>query len=138
MHEKALNVKETPDGVDFYFKNRSHANAFSDFISSILPVKVKDSKRLISHDQWSNIYNYKYTYMLEVAPVCKDDLIVLSQEESKKLGGIGPVLLCYKVSTNIHLLDPLTFEVIEFDENTYWKFNFRSHIDRTTLKEFIV
>lgn len=138
MHEKALNVKEEPEGVDFYFKNRSHANAFADFVHSILPCKVKDSKRLISHDQWSNLYNYKYSYMIEVAPVCKDDLIVLTSEQKKEFGGIGPVLLCYKISTNVHLVDPLTFEVIEFDENTYWKHNFRSHIDRSTLKEYVI
>lgn len=138
MHEKALSIKETPEGVDFYFKNRSHANAFSDFAHSLLPCKVKDSKRLVSHDQWSNIYNYKYTYMIEIAPVCKDDLIILSKEQSKELGGIGPVMLCYKTSANVHLLDPLTFEVLEFDENTYWKHNFRSHIDRSTMQEFLI
>lgn len=138
MHEKALSIKETPEGVDFYFKNRSHANAFSDFAHSLLPCKVKDSKRLVSHDQWSNLYNYKYSYMIEIAPVCKDDLIILSKEQSKELGGIGPVLLCYKTSANVHLLDPLTFEILEFDENTYWKYNFRSHIDRSTLQEFLI
>lgn len=138
MHEKALNVKETPEGVDFYFKNKSHACAFSDFIHSILPTKAKTSKQLVSHDQWSNLYNYKYTYMLEIAPVCKDDIIILTQEQLKELGGIGPVMLCYKTSTNVHLMDPLTMEVIEFDENTYWRHNFRSFIDRSTLEEFII
>lgn len=138
MHDKALNVKETPEGIDFYFKNKSHANTFSDFIHSVLPAKIKPSKQLVSHDQWSNIYNYKYTFMIEIAPVCKDDIIILSQQEYKELGGIGPVLLCYKTSTNIHLMDPLTMEVIEFDENTYWRFNFRSFIDRSTLEEFLI
>lgn len=138
MHEKALNVKETPEGVDFYFKSRSHANAFSDFVHSILPVKVKDSKRLVSHDQWSNLYNYKYSYMLEIAPVCKDDLIIFNQEEMKEFGGIGPVMLCYKTSTNVHLIDPLTFEVIDFDENTYWRHEFKSYIDRSVLQEFMI
>lgn len=138
MHDKALNVKETPEGIDFYYKNKSHANAFSDFIHSILPAKVKQSKKLISHDQWSNLYNYKYTFMIEIAPVCKDDIIILDREQQKELGGIGPVLLCYKTSTNVHLTDPLSLEIIEFDENTYWRFGFRSFIDRSTLEEFLI
>lgn len=138
MHEKALNVKETPEGIDFYFKNRSNANAFSDFIHSILPAKIKQSKQLVSHDQWSNLYNYKYTYMIEIAPVCKDDVIILNHEQYKELGGIGPLLLCYKICSNVHMLDPLTMEVLEFDENTYWRHNFRSFIDRVTLEEFVI
>lgn len=138
MHDKALNIKEKPEGVDFFFKNRSHANTFSDFVHSILPGKIKQSKQLVSHDQWSNVYNYKYTYMIEIAPLSKDDIIVLNKEQFKQLGGIGPVMLCYKISTNIHLVDPLTFEIIEFDENTYWKHNFRSYIDRECLEEFVI
>lgn len=138
MHKKALNIKETPEGVDFFFKNKSHGYAFSDFMQSILPVKVKQAKQLVSHDQWSNLYNYKFTFMIEIAPVCKDDIIILTKEEAKILGGIGPVLLAYKISTNIHLIDPLTMEVIEFDENTYWRHNYRSFIDRSTLEEFVV
>lgn len=138
MHEKALNIKETPEGVDFFFKSRSNAASFADFVSSVLPMRVKESKRLISHDQWSNLYNYKYTYMIEIAPICKDDLIILDTEQMKELGGIGPLLLCTKVATNIHLLDPLTFEVIEFDSNNYWKHGLKSHIDRSTLKEFLI
>jgi len=76
--------------------------------------------------------------MIEVARVCKDDIIVLSKEERKELGGIGPILMCYKTSTNVHLMDPRTFEVIEFDENTFWRYNFKSYVDRSTLEEFTI
>lgn len=136
MHSKALHVKETPEGVDLFFSNRSHANCVSDFIKSVLPCKVKTSKQLVSHDMNSNLYNYKYTNMIEIAPICKDDLIVIDDEQMKSLGGIGPVLLCYKICSNVHLIDPLTMEVIEFDENNYWRHEVRSYIDRSTLVEF--
>jgi nonsense-mediated mRNA decay protein 3 len=138
MHEKALNIKETPEGVDFYFKSKSHAASFSNFARSVLPIKIKESKRLISFDQYSNVHHYKYSYMLDVARVCKDDIIVLSREERKELGGIGPILLCYKTSSNVHLMDPRTFEVLEFNENTFWKYNFKSYVDRSTLEEFTI
>jgi len=137
-HAKALNVKEMPEGVDFFFKNKSGANSLIDFIGSVFPIKCKESKQLVSHDQNSNIFNYKYSIMVEIAPVCPDDLIVIDKQTSKELGGLGPVLLCYKVSSRIHLIDPLTFKTYEFDENTYWRYNFKSYIDRNCLQEFLI
>jgi nonsense-mediated mRNA decay protein 3 len=86
----------------------------------------------------SNLYNYKYTYLIELAPVCKDDIIIFDKATSKELGGIGPVMLCYKLSTTIHLIDPLSLLTYEFDENVYWKYNFKSFVDRRCLVEFIV
>jgi len=137
-HTKALNVKEHPEGIDFYFINKSQACALSDFIHTVLPAKVKQSKQLVSHDQHSNLYNYKYTFMIEIAPVCKDDIIILDKETSQALGGIGPVLLCHKISAKIHLMDPLSQQTYEFDGNTYWKYGFKSYIDRDCLEEFII
>lgn len=32
MHSKAVNIKELPEGIDFYFQNKSQANSLSDFI----------------------------------------------------------------------------------------------------------
>jgi len=118
-HSKALNVKEHPEGVDFYFANKSQALTLADFIKTVIPAKIKQSKQLVSHDQHSNLYNYKYTFMIELAPVCKEDLIVLDKETSKNLGGIGPVVLCHKLSSKIHLVDPLTFNVCDLDGNNY-------------------
>jgi len=70
--------------------------------------------------------------------VCKDDLIVLDKATCKELGGINPVLLCTKISSKIHLLDVMTLLPVEFDENTYWRHNFRSYIDRECLQEFLI
>jgi nonsense-mediated mRNA decay protein 3 len=86
----------------------------------------------------SNVFNYKYTYLVEIAPVCKDDIIIFDRATSKALGGIGPVMLCHKLSSTIHLIDPLTLLTYEFDENVYWKYCFKSYVDRTCLVEFIV
>ncbi len=137
-HTKALNVKEHPEGVDFYFANKSQAMALADFIKASLPAKVKQSKQLVSHDQNSNIVNYKYTFMIELAPVSKEDLIVLDKDTSKEMGGIGPVLLCDKMSSRIHLIDPLTFNTYDFDSNSYWFHNFKSYVDRSCLEEFMI
>lgn len=105
---------------------------------SVITCKVRQSKQLISHDMKNNTFCYKYTFLIEICDVCKDDIIVLDKSISKELGGIGPVLLCYKVAASIHLIDPLTLLSHEFDEHVYWKYMFKSYIDRSCLVEFIV
>ena len=135
---KALNIKEHPEGVDFYFANRAQANSFCAFIHEFLPCQTKTSRQLISVDEKSNEAVYKETFRLEIAPVCQDDLIILSEENYKKLGSIGPVLLCYKQINNLKFIDPVTFETIDLDNNTYWRYGLKSYIDRKCLSEFLI
>lgn len=49
--------------------------------------------------------NYKYSIMVELAPVCRDDLVILPKHLAKDLGGIGPMVLVYKISKFIHIVD---------------------------------
>ena len=135
---KALNIKEHPEGVDFYFANRAQANSFCTFIHEFLPCQTKTSRQLISVDEKSNEAVYKETFRLEIAPVCQDDLIILSEDIYKKLGSIGPVLLCYKQINNLKFIDPVTFETLDLDNNTYWRYGLKSYIDRKCLTEFLI
>ena len=135
---KALNIKEHPEGVDFYFANRAQANSFCAFIHEFLPCQTKTSRQLISVDEKSNEAVYKETFRLEIAPVCQDDLIILSEENYKKMGGIGPLLLCYKQINNLKFIDPVTFETLDLDNNTYWRYGLKSYIDRKALSEFLI
>lgn len=63
------------------------------------------TKQLVSHNEQNNTYNYKYTHILELAPVCRDDLVILPPKLQKALGGIGPLILIYKVTTSVHIVD---------------------------------
>ena len=135
---KALSIKEHPEGVDFYFANRAQANSFSAFIHEYLPCQTKTSRQLISVDEKSNEAVYKETFRLEIAPVCQDDLIILNEENYKKLGSVGPVLLCYKQINSLKFIDPVTFETIDLDNNTYWRYGLKSYIDRKCLSEFLI
>eukprot|EP00744_Colponema_vietnamica_P008788 GILI01012531.1.p1 GENE.GILI01012531.1~~GILI01012531.1.p1 ORF type:complete len:509 (-),score=136.37 GILI01012531.1:78-1604(-) len=137
-HEKTVSVKALPDGIDFYFANRGHCMKFVDFLQSIVPVKVKQSKQLISQDDNSNTYNYKYSFAVDIAMTCKDDLTVLPKQLSSLLGGAGPLMLCTKVSSLIQLIDPLTFRSVDITANQFWKYPFRSFCTRKQLTEFTV
>ena len=74
-HDATLQIKTLPDGIDFFFAQRSHALRFIDFVSSIMSVRSKVSKQLVSADLKNNDYNYKFSYMVEIVPVCKHDLM---------------------------------------------------------------
>ena len=103
-----------------------------------MPVRVKESKQLISHSEQSMVYNYKYTTSLEIAPICKDDLVLLPKSLSRELGGIGPFVLVYKISTFVHVVDVLTMQTYEIDQVTYWKHQFTGLCSKDRLTEFVV
>ena len=77
-HEHATNMAQQPDGVDFQFMERSHAAKFVDFLQSVVPCGYKTSKQLVSSDTHTATYNYKYTFLVTIVPLCRDDLVLLT------------------------------------------------------------
>jgi nonsense-mediated mRNA decay protein 3 len=62
-------------GVDFFFSNRSHALKFVDFVQSVVPANCRDDKQLVSHNEHTATYNYKYTFSVEIVPICRVRLV---------------------------------------------------------------
>ena len=58
-------------GVDFFFSNRSHALKVVDFVQSVVPANCRDDKQLVSHNEHTATYNYKYTFSVEIVPICR-------------------------------------------------------------------
>lgn len=137
-HTNTLSIREMPDGIDFYFDHRSHALKFVDFVQGVVPVRFKTAEKLISHDEHSNIYNYKYTFSVEIAPICKEDLVCLPAKLASSQGNISPLVLCVKISSMVHLLDPLTLQSFELPSPGYWKYAFRSIATSKQLVPFVV
>lgn len=121
-HEKVLNVKEMNEGVDFFFKNKGHAMRLLDFLQSVFPIKTKPSKQLISQDDHNNTFNYKYVYSVEIPKICKEDLVVISPKLSGIMGGCSNILLCQKISSMIHFLDPVSMKTIEMNGANYFQY----------------
>lgn len=84
-----------------------------------MPISRKDSKQLISHDQSSNVFTYKYTYSIEIPKVCKNDLILLPKKLAKELGGCSQLVLCYKIGRTIGLVDLNTFNYVNMSTIQY-------------------
>jgi len=137
-HEKVISLKETRDGMDFHFAQRSHAQRFSDFVESFIPAKLKNSKHLVSHDANSNNYHYKYTIQSELCPVCTDDLVVIPKGHSDLLNSAAPIMICHKMSTNVHLIDPLTLRGCDIPAYDFWKRPFYPAATRGQMTEFYV
>ena len=93
---------------------------------------------MISHDEQNATANQKMTYSVELAPICREDLVLLPKSLAKELGGIGPLVLVYKISKFIHIVDIHTMQTFEVDMVTYWKTPFRALFGRERLTEFVV
>ncbi|KAF2073333.1 hypothetical protein CYY_005351 [Polysphondylium violaceum] len=137
-HSQTLNIKEKPDGLDFFFSSRNHALKFVDFISAITPVKTKKSEQLISSDEQNNAANYKFTFSVEIVPLSKDDIVYLPPKIQHQLGNMGPLVVVTKVSNLIHFIDPQTLQVGEISALTYWNAPFRALSSYKQLVEFTV
>lgn len=67
--------------------------------------------RQLSADHKSNIGEFKHNTIVEIAPVCKDDLVILPKELAKNISDFSPLALVKAVNAEIHVTDPLTGEV---------------------------
>lgn len=137
-HMNTVNIKETKDGIDFYFGQRAHAIKMVEFLSAVVPIRYKGSEELISEDFKSNTANYKFTYSIEIVPICKDDLVCLPKTVAKAHGNIAQLVVCTKVGPTIRFLDPLTLQTCDMLPSIYWRTPFPALADIPELTEFIV
>jgi len=136
--DNVMGIKELRDGLDFYYSGRSQAQHMLSFLRSVVPLREKMAKRLVSQDFNNNTCKYKHTIFVEIAPICKDDLVILPKSLSRKTGGACPLQLCVKVSNQVVTIDPRTMKVTEFLAMSYWKDNFPALMFSRQLIEFVV
>ncbi|KAI1845946.1 hypothetical protein JX265_011158 [Neoarthrinium moseri] len=137
-HRDTINIKEAKDGIDFYYSARNQAEKFVDFLNSVVPVKTKKSQELISQDTHTGAKSYKFTFSVEVLPICKDDLVALPIKLAKQIGNISPLVLCYRIGTAVNVMDPNTLQSADISAHTYWHTPFAALADAQELVEFIV
>jgi len=133
-----VGIKANHDGLDFFFGFEPYARKLVDFLSSVVPIRFNTSKKLISHDQNSNTYNYKYVFSVEVVPICKDNVVCLPLKVARSLGSIGQICHVNKVTHLIHLIDPNTGQVADMNASTYFKAPFQTLVRPKQLTEYTV
>ena len=114
-HTETIKIKQKDAGLDFHFATKSAAVAFVAFAQAHLPVSVKPSKQLISQDD----HNYKYTFSMEVVQICRHDLVQLPHALCAALG--TKFALCYKVTSQLHFIDPFTARTIDLSAEKFWR-----------------
>lgn len=137
-HKDTINIKEMKDGLDFFFAQRNHAEKFVDFLNSVAPVRIKKSQELISMDIHTSTKSYKFSFSVELVPICKDDLVALPTKLAQQIGNIAPMTICYRVGTSINLIDPTTLQMAEVSSPLFWRSPFGSLADVQELVEFVV
>jgi nonsense-mediated mRNA decay protein 3 len=137
-HKDTINIKEVKDGLDFFFAARNQAEKFVDFLSSVAPVRTKKSQELISMDIHTSTKSYKFSYSVELVPICKDDLVAIPIKLAKQIGNISPLGLCYRIGTSVNILDPSTLQTADISTPIYWRAPFTPLADVQELVEFIV
>lgn len=100
--------------------------------------RSKTSERLLSADTHSNTANFRFTYSVEIVPVCKDDLVCLPPKLARQLGNIDPLTVCTRVGNSLHLLHPSTLQSCELIASTYWRAPFDPLATAFDLLEFVV
>ncbi|KAF3985358.1 hypothetical protein FT663_04285 [Candidozyma haemuli var. vulneris] len=137
-HVDTISIQETKDGLDFFYSQRNHAMKMLDFLSAVAPIKSKRSEELISIDTQSGSSSYKFTFSVDIAPICRDDLVVLPKKLAHSLGNISRLVICSKVTNSLQFLDPNTLQTADLSANVFWRSPFPSLLDVPQLVEFIV
>ena len=77
-HGQVTQIKEVPEGVDFFFLDKRHAQTLISFITAHVPCRVKKGgERVISEDFKNNAATTRFATAVEIVPLCKDDLVRL-------------------------------------------------------------
>jgi nonsense-mediated mRNA decay protein 3 len=132
-------IKEINNGLDFYWDKLSQANRLTSFLRSVLPVRLaKVGEKLISQDDNSNTKKYKFGMHVEIAEASKEDVILVNRQLVSAMGGVSPVLLVYRVSNTLHLIDPVSLKTFEINAQQYFHQRPRIMLTSEQLTEFIV
>ena len=60
--------------------------------------------------------------------ICRDDLVLIPKRLAKEFGGVNSIGICYKVTTKIHMFDPITMKKYCLNSNQYFNFENEIHI----------
>lgn len=137
-HVDTVSISEAKDGLDFFYGQKNHAVKMIDFLTAAVPIKYKKSEELISQDTHTGSSTYKFSYSVEIVPICRDDLVVLPSKLAKSMGNISPFVLCSRVTNAIQFMDPNTLQTADLPAQVYWRAPFQSLADVSQLVEFIV
>ncbi|KAH7831073.1 putative 60S ribosomal export protein [Monocercomonoides exilis] len=133
-----IKIKSYPDGIDFYFGQKSQADRFAQFIQDFATCREKQSEQMISQDVHNHTEHKKQAISLEIAPVCRDDLVWLDKKVAMRCGSISQLCLVRKITTAIHLVDPDKMIFSDCAAQIYWGTPFIVLANAAQLSKYFV
>ena len=121
-------VQITKEGLDLYCHNKNQGETVVAFVTSHMPCKVKTSKKQVSK------LTAEYVFVVEVAPVCKYDFVPITT----KSGKIQELMLVAKLSSSVHLINPMSCRKMEIKADKFFMNPLQSLMTASDLVEFIV
>mmetsp|Transcript_10018 Transcript_10018/g.16755 ORF Transcript_10018/g.16755 Transcript_10018/m.16755 type:complete len:726 (+) Transcript_10018:51-2228(+) len=137
-HMECLKIETFRDGMDFYFFGKNQALRFIEFLNGNVPTRVKYARKLVSANFTENSANYKHNYLVEIVPICKDDLLILPKELARNLSNISRLVLAKRIGAGIHIIDPLSGERSEINTEKYWRNSFKPVMSSRQFTKYLV
>ena len=135
MSNLILDVTVRHEGLDMFFKSKNQAERVCDLIMTSYPTRKKLSAKMVSQDDKSHTKRMEHTILLEIAPIQKNDLLILPRGLS---GGKPDLVLCHKLSSNLHMVSPLTLQRTEISSTKFFQAPFGAQMRNQQLVEFVV
>ena len=82
--------------------------------------------------------DFKHNFIVEIVPICKDDLVVLPKELARNLADVSPMVLVKGISAALCVVDPLTGERRDISTDKYWRYEFPSLMSSREVAKYIV
>lgn len=126
MDDECISIEEAREGLNFLFASKHAAVRFSEFVSSVVPCRIKHSEEMVSTDTHTGHSSFKFTFSIDIAPICREDLIVLSKKQATQIGLYkSRVVLCYKIGSTIHLIDPFSLRIADVSQQQFFRDTFK-------------
>lgn len=149
IRKDILSVQTRKNGFDFYFPSVDKARHFTHYLAKAAPMRSKFTQSLVSEDVKNNTANIKTTIVLDMVPLCRDDLIVV-HKRAKGVGSLaGRLCLVLKISSVVHLVDAspardadVSARFNDLHAESYWKGgeekSYRVFLSPNRLVRFVV
>lgn len=119
--QKAVSsIKESREGLDLHFAFVQDARRLVQFVQAHAPARLTKSSQLVGSDTHTGKATYKFVFSLELAPLCRGDVVVLPQRLAQKKGGAARLLLCYRLNASLHFVDPNSCRTTQVSAKEYW------------------
>lgn len=137
-HKNTVSIEESREGIDFLYSQQKHAVTMVEFLTGVVPCRTSKSSELYSQDSHSAKKLYKFTYSVELVPICKEDLLVLPKQTVPKCNSIDRLVLCHRIGHNVKLVSPVTGQTADLPASVFFKWPFTPVVSTKAMVEFLV